>query len=120
MVRRTTYYNAVHWLHNEFVMCNNVPSIDPGVWDNMRSSLTWEDNDGCEHETEIYQWFITNASEGDVRFLEKSFGLLFTYSDVLDCFILCVDHWGTDWHGVGCDCYNDGISDSLLKDDKEF
>ncbi len=96
MTRRTTYYNAVHWCHNDFVMCNNVPSIDPNVWDNMRSSLTWEDDDGCEHETEIYQWFITNASEGDVRFLEK------------------------DWHGVGCDCYNDGIADNLLKDDKEF
>ena len=120
MTRRTTYYNAVHWYHNDFVMCNNVPSIDPNVWDNMRSSLTWEDDDGCEYETEIYQWFITNASEGDVRFLEKSFGLLFTYSDVLDCFILCVDHCGTDWHGVGCDCYNDDIADSLLKDDKEF
>lgn len=120
MARRTTYYNAVHWLHNNFVMANNIPEIDPSVWDNMRSPLTWSDDDGEEHEIEIYQWFITDTSEGDVRFLEKSFGLIFTYSDMLDCFVLCVDHWGTDWHGVGCDCNNDDIADSYLVDDKEF
>jgi hypothetical protein len=27
-------------------------------------------------------------------------GLLFTYSDLLDCDVLCVDHWGTSWDYV--------------------
>ena len=112
MTRRTTYAVAVNWLHNDFVMCNRLPEADPSVWDNMR----FEMDDGME----IYQWFITSASEGDVKWLEKSFGLLFTYSDMLDCFVLCVDHCGTGWHGIGCDCYNDDIADENLVDKEAF
>ena len=118
MTRRTTYYNTVHWLHTNIV-CIDVPEVDPGVWENLRFKPYYEDSDG-EHEIDIFQWFITDASENEVKWLEKSFGLLFAYSPLLNCFCLCVDHWGTDWHGVGCDCYNDDIEDSLLKDPKEF
>ena len=46
------------------------------------------------------QWFITDCSQSDVEYLEKSFNLLFTYSELLDKYILCVDHWGTSWDYV--------------------
>lgn len=119
MVRDTTYKIAVNFLHNDFVMCNNLPEIDPSVWENMRSPLSYEDEDG-EHDLDIFQWFITSASQGDVEYLEKSFKLHFTYSDLLDCFVLCVTHWGTSWSGVHWECYNDDISDKYLKDEDEF
>lgn len=35
-----------------------------------------------------------------LEYLEKTFGLLFTYSDLLDKYILCVDHFGTSWDYV--------------------
>ena len=57
---------------------------------------------------DIYQWYITDASQSDVEFLEKHFKLLFSYSDMLDCFILCVNHYGTGWDYVACD-----VSDEL-------
>lgn len=114
--RRTTYYRAVHWCYNDYILCNNIERVDKSVLDNARFNFYNDE----ENPIEIYQWFLTSASESDVKYLEKSFGLLFTYSDMLDCYVLCVDHYGTSWHGVSCDCYNDDIADDLLKDDEEF
>lgn len=99
----TNYRVAVKWCNNSYVMCNNIVEIDPTIWDNMRFGL--EDEDGnC---IEIYQWFISDASEDDVRYLESAFGLKFTYSELLDCFILCVDHYGTSWGYVYCETNNE-------------
>ena len=107
-MRRTTYSIAVNYCNNSFVLCNNIAKIDPSVYDNAR--FEWSE------ETEIFQWYVTDCSSSDVEFLEKSFGLLFTYSDKLDVYVLCVDHWGTSWDYVECDCYNDEIPDGYLKE----
>ena len=94
----TDYKTAVNWCHNALIMCNNIPQIDPSVIDNAR--FAWYDEE-TETETEVFQWFITDCSQWDVEYLEEHFpGLLFTYSDLLDCFILCVDHFGTAWGSV--------------------
>lgn len=95
----TTYARATKWLHNNLIVCNNVTEIDPSVYDYFRFDL--EDEEG--NPTEIYQYFITDCSNSDVEYLEKSFGLLFTYSKLLDKYILCVDHWGTSWDYVACE-----------------
>lgn len=116
MERTTTYSTAVHWLHNNMILCNSIVVVDPSVYDEMRFST--EDEDG--NYKEIYQWYITDCSLHDVEYLEESFGLLFTYSNALDCFVLCVDHFGTAWNGVYCPCYNDDIPDSLLHKDGDF
>jgi hypothetical protein len=99
----TNYRVAVKWCNNSYVMCNNIPEIDPSIWDYMRFGLVDEDGNCIE----IYQWFISDASEGDVRYLESAFGLKFTYSELLDCFILCVDHYGTPWDYVYCETSNE-------------
>lgn len=114
--RRTSYYVAVNYLNNSYILCNNITEIDPSVYDNMRFSYYDEDDNAID----IYQWYLTSAYESDVEWLEKSFGLLFTYSDLLDCFVLCVDHFGTSWHGVSCDCFNDDIPEEYLKDKDGF
>lgn len=89
----TNYRVATKWLNNSLIMCNHVGDIDPEIYDNMRFSL----------EDEVFQWFITDCSEFDVCFLEEHFGLLFTYSPLLDCYILAVDHYGTAWDYVFCE-----------------
>lgn len=138
----TNFRVAIEWLHNDMVLCNKIPEIDPSVWDNMMPLIDiseedpfecpscgsvkihpyidededetddWEcDNcghvwnpeddkdDTCEYD-EIFQWLITDCSESDVKYLRETFGLLFTYSDLLDCYILCVTHYGTGWDYV--------------------
>ena len=119
----TNYSVAVNWLHNDFILCNNIPEIDPSVFDNMRFSLYRDDDDQDDDEDnyddekdtpsyelhhpdcdrEIFQWYLTNCSDEDVAFLEEHFGLLFTYSDTLELYVLCVDHFGTSWSYVHCD-----------------
>ena len=85
----TTYRTAVDWLDMNRVLCNNIPEVDPSVFDNMRFDYYDEDED---EYMEIYQWYLTSLSLFDVEFLEKHFGLHFTYSDLLDVFVLCVPH----------------------------
>ena len=91
-----SFADAVKRFNNSLILCNNIAELDSTLWDNMRFSL--EDEDG--NYREIMQYFITDCTSEDVRYLEQWFGLLFTFSDMLDCYILCVDHWGTSWTGV--------------------
>lgn len=95
----TNYLVAVNWLGNSRVMCNNIPNIDPTVWDNLRFSLELED--GCTRD--IFTWYITDCDDREVEYLEDKFGLLFTYSELLAAWILCVDHYGTNWGWVECE-----------------
>ena len=101
----TNYRVAVSWLNSSLVLCNRIAEIDETVIDNMRFSLYYDENE-TEYR-EIYQWFITDCSESDVNYLEEAFGLLFTYSELLDCYVLCVDHYGTSWDMVYCETSNE-------------
>ena len=112
MSKYTTYRIATKWLNNNYILANNIAEIDESIWDNCR--FDYEDENG--NPRDIFQYFITDASESDVEWLEKNFPeLLFTYSDKLDCFILCVDHCGTGWDYVSCE-----ISEELLKINPEL
>ena len=107
-MKQTTYSIAINWLRPSLVLCNNIAEIDQSVFDNARFSFYDEDE---EMETEIFQWYLTNLSLDDVEWIEKNFpDMKFTYSDLLDCFVLCVDHFGTGWDYVPT-----SISDDLLK-----
>ena len=107
-MKQTTYSIAINWLRPSLVLCNKIAEVDQSVFDNARFSFYDEDE---EMETEIFQWYLTNLSLDDVEWIEKNFpDIKFTYSDLLDCFVLCVDHYGTGWDYVAT-----SISDDLLK-----
>lgn len=93
----TNYRVATQWLNGSLIMCNDIVNVDPSIIENSRFE-TYDDETG-EH-TEIYQYFLTNYDAGDVEFLEQHFNLLFTYSDTLGLYVLCVDHFGTSWDYV--------------------
>lgn len=96
---RTTFAIAVNWLKSALIMCNHIYEIDPSVFENARFSFFDEDDEPID----IYQWFITDCNDEDVEYLEEHFGLLFTYSETLELYILCVDHLGTSWDYVYVD-----------------
>ena len=104
----TTYSEAVHWLGNNLIMQNHICEIDDGVHDYMRFD-TYNEENGTY--TEIFQWFITDCSVDDVKYLEKHFDLKFTYSPLLDKYILCVTHFGTSWDYVSCPVYGNKEND---------
>ena len=96
---RTTFEVAVHWLQNALILCNNIVEFDDSIYENAHFDLFDED----DNPIEIMQYYITDCSATEVEFLEKHFGLLFTYSVALDCYVLCVDHFGTSWNYVMID-----------------
>ena len=91
-----SYADAVKRFGNSYVLCNNIPSIDPYFFEDCYFDMYDEE----ENPIDIYQYFISDCSENDVKFLSQWYGLKFSYSSVLDCFVLCVDHFGTMWSGV--------------------
>lgn len=101
MKKFTTYRIATKWCGNNYILCNNITDVDPSVFSNVR--FKWDD----ENTKEIYQYYVTDATESDVIYLEGAFGLLFTYSDLLDCFVLCVDNFGESWDYVFCEVKDD-------------
>ena len=105
----TTYKEAANWLGNSFILCNNIAEVDQSIYDNMRFNYYDEDTNSYN---EIFQYYITDASQSDVEYLEKHFGLLFAYSEMLDCFILCVNHLGTRWNYVHCKVLTYGNEDN--------
>ena len=117
---RTNYGVAVNWLNNNFILCNEIQNLDQSIFDNARFGFFYyTDEDGNQYESEsdyegeeelnensrdIFQYYLTDCSESDVEFLEETFpGLLFTYGDLLGLYVLCVDHYGTNWYYVGTD-----------------
>lgn len=101
----TNYLAAVNWLHKGLVLCNNLPQVDPSVYDNVHQELYDEETGEF---TDVYQWFITGYTADDIEWMEKTFpDLIFTYSDMLDVFVLCVDHFGTCWDYVMTTCTNE-------------
>lgn len=110
-----SYKTIVDYFIGDIVLCNNIVEIDSSVYDNLTieekyynendEEITEEeyyndDNAYCDNSTpEIYQWYICNLSDYDKKQCEKA-GLILSYSDMLDCDILCVDHFGTSWDYV--------------------
>lgn len=91
---KTNYSTAVNWLHNSLILCNDIVNIDESFWENCRFDF--------DEVGDIYQFYLTNCSKSDVVYLEEHFGLLFAYSELLDLYVLCVDHYGTHWDSVLC------------------
>lgn len=104
-MRYTTYHIATHWLDNSYVLCNEVMN-EEDFWEECRFDYYNEDGD---YYIDIFQAFITDASLSDVEWLEETFGLKFSYSNRLDCFILCVDHVGTSWTHVAQEILREDI-----------
>ena len=112
-----SFRTIVDYYIGDIVLCNNIVEVDESVIDNMtlqnetkyynandeeitEDEYYEDDNAYCEEEnTEIFQWFLCNVSQYEKEQLEEM-GIIMSYSDKLDCDVLCVDHWGTSWDYV--------------------
>lgn len=87
---RASYKTIVSKYIDDLVLCNNIAKIDESIYDNM---------EGLEEDAEIYQFFLCNINDWE-RDLLLDCGIVLSYSDLLDCDVLCVDHFGTAWDYV--------------------
>lgn len=112
------YHSAIHWLHNNFISIYNAEEVFPQMFEDYN---TWGDGWNKKDEPpEIFEYLISDCSEGDIRYLTDHFpDLLFLYNEKLDRYFLCVDHWGTSWDYVWTSFIPDadGI---MLPDEKDW
>ena len=110
-----SYRAIVERFIGDIVLCNNIADIDQSIFDNMENDIEYIDEEGnyrtheeyindnegkieAEH-VEIYQYFLCNLSTYEKE-LCLSAGLIISYSDMLECDVLCVNHFGTSWDYV--------------------
>jgi hypothetical protein len=86
-----SYKRIIDAYINNLILCNNITEIDNSIWDNMGE---FDDDD-----LEIYQYYLCNLSSYERETL-KEYGILLSYSDMLDLDVLCVEHFGTSWDSV--------------------
>lgn len=128
------------------VLMNNIPEVDPSVWDNWQAEtpmseqcdiedreepgmmyhcnthdVDTDDEFECEEyegETEVYQWFA--IGDNDAEWL-KQYNQHITYSDLLDTYFLAITHFGTSWDYTSMvDDFEDAYYDlDKFDDDKE-
>lgn len=99
------------------VLCNSIPEVDPTIWDNVECGelcdyfnadgdyITRDEYDElCENGEEceecykeIYQYYLVGS---DALWVLKKANELVLYSELLDCYVWCVDHYGTGWDYV--------------------
>lgn len=132
---RASYRTLVEYFIGDIVLCNNIINVDESVYNNLEIKTRYynendeeitedeyfeDDNAYCDDSApEIFQYYLCNLSEYDRKQAEKC-GLILSYSDMLDCDVLCVDHWGTSWDYVLTDVELVDTYEELKKKGEEY
>ena len=96
---QTTFYVAVNWLRNSYILCNDIVNIDPDLFDET-INVSEENEEG--ETNDVFQYFLSNCSYNEAKFLADHFDLSFAYSELLGLWVLLVYHYGTAWDYVSC------------------
>ena len=88
---KASYRTIIDRYIGDIVLCNNIEYLDESVFENM----------GEDAGAEIYQYYLCNTSfDEDTKKQLGDIGVILSYSNMLECDVLCVDHWGTSWDYV--------------------
>lgn len=97
---KISYKTLVRYLFTDMILCNNIEKVDNYLFDSVVCGEIYDEE--CGEYTEIYQYFIVDFPNFALDFIEKycKKEVLLFYSDLLDLYILGVDHFGTGWDYV--------------------
>lgn len=84
----------------DMILCNNITDIDESIYDNLEWQPEEEDGDDWEYP-EIYQFYLVDTDS--YFFEEYKEHFIMSYSEKLDLWVLCVDHFGTSWKYISSD-----------------
>lgn len=96
---KVSYARAVERLIDDIVLCNNITNIDYDIYCNIINEGYYDEEHDYE---EFYQFYLCNLDDWQRDFLKET-DIIVSYSDVLDCDVLMVDHYGTSWDYVMTD-----------------
>lgn len=95
-----SYRTLVNRFVDNLVLCNNILNLDEFLFDNIVIGEISEN-------TEIYQAYIIDIANYNIKYLQENLentnDIIIAYSDMLDCYVLLVDHFGTSWDYVPTD-----------------
>lgn len=114
-----SYRSVIDRYIDDLFLCNNIVDIDDSVYENMNGNCFYYIDENGNYYTEkeylndekyliyqelcdFYQYYLCNLSNYEVDYLTK-LGICLSYSDLLDCDVLCVEHFGTSWDYVSTD-----------------
>lgn len=115
-----SFSTAANWL-GKYILFNKAPELD--IWLLSEVSVEGEDDEGESIYREFFQFYMTDLSDDDVEWMNKNFpDLIYAYSEELDKWILCVDHYGTSWDYVSTRFVGDLLipdTDKMKSNNKE-
>lgn len=95
------FYKEIADKLDEMIMCNNIAEKDETIQENIKYGEFWEEKieeEGEDYYPEIYQYFLLDCNEYHLENLQEHYPeLIYSYSNLLDLFVLCVPHCGTGW-----------------------
>lgn len=94
----TTYAVANSYIGGSLILCNSIEQVDEELL--YGETIGLERDEETEEYPEIYQYYLTSWGEDEAEYLNKHFGLMFAYSEVLGLWVLLVDHCGASWCSV--------------------
>ena len=75
----------------DLVLCNEIANLDSSIDENINYELLGNE--------EIYQYFLCNITSFELERLAQ-YGIVLSYSNMLELNVLCVTHFGTSWDYV--------------------
>lgn len=89
-----SYRRIIDRYISDLVLCNDIVNLDESIDLNV--------NNNFYNAGEICQYFLCNLSEFEKDIL-TDYGMILSYSNILNLDVLLVDHWGTSWDYVMTD-----------------
>jgi transcriptional regulator with XRE-family HTH domain len=76
------------------ILCNNIVNIDNSILENIETNKNIKD-------IEIFQYYLLDITSNTVDYFKRKYkDLIFSYSEMLDVYVLCVDFFGISWEDV--------------------
>lgn len=106
-----SYKTVIDRYISDIVLCNEIQYLDDSIFYNVNENIREDYHD-------VYQYYLCNLSEYEKEQLTKC-GIILSYSDMLMCDVLMVDHFGTSWDYVLTNVKLFDNYDDLLEYEKE-
>lgn len=125
--KKISYRRLIEYLFSDMILCNDITKLFYADINGEYNEISPEIGTDYDEENgdyiDIYQYFIVDFPNFNLDFMNKycQNEIILYYSELLDLYILGVDHFGTSWDYVLTDFeyttdYENSMQGQLYKD----
>lgn len=103
-----SFQKAIQWLNGNYIQVpSKVELLDKDVFALVQ----------LRSEDEICQYYMVDWTQSEVEYMQNCFTGFnaIAYSDVLDMYILGIDHCGTSWNYVEVEVTNEDLAETIVR-----